>query len=141
MFTMFLIPLDRLGRIGWGSRTPLSRNPPLSLRRLARPAYYEFLPYNRLDWTKIRDNLHYPKLAAHGFVGVRVDMRGSGDSDGLYFDEYVRQEQEDCCEVIEWISRQEWSDGSVGITHKFLYCLGYIRNLAQESGVDIESVG
>ncbi|EDO31560.1 predicted protein, partial [Nematostella vectensis] len=75
----------------------------------------EFLPYNRMGWTKIPDNLQYPKLASHGFVGVRVDMRGSGDSEGLYFDEYKRQEQKDCCEVIDWISKQEWSNGSVGM--------------------------
>ena len=31
---------------------------------------------------------------------VRADMRGSGDSDGVYFDEYLQQEQEDCVQLI-----------------------------------------
>ena len=35
----------------------------------------------------------HPWLASHGFVIIRPDMRGSGDSEGLLFDEYVQQEQ------------------------------------------------
>ena len=41
-------------------------------------------------------------------------MRGSGDSDGLYYDEYEKQEQDDCCDVINWISQQNWCTGNVG---------------------------
>jgi predicted acyl esterase len=35
---------------------------------------------------------------------VRVDVRGSGDSDGLLADEYTEQEQEDALAVIAWIA-------------------------------------
>ena len=45
-------------------------------------------------------------------------MRGSGDSDGVYFDEYLKQEQDDACELIEWISSQSWSSGKVGMYGK-----------------------
>ena len=45
---------------------------------------------------------------------IRVDMRGTGDSDGLYFGEYEAQEQQDCLEVITWIRKQRWSSGNVG---------------------------
>ena len=38
-----------------------------------------------------------------------------GDSDGLVDDEYVMREQDDGLEVIEWLSRQPWSSGSVGM--------------------------
>ena len=31
---------------------------------------------------------------------VRADMRGSGDSDGVYYDEYLKQEQDDCCDLL-----------------------------------------
>ncbi len=41
-------------------------------------------------------------------------MRGSGDSEGLYYDEYEKQEQDDCCDVISWISQQDWCTGNVG---------------------------
>ena len=34
----------------------------------------------------------------------RPDMRGSGDSTGLYYDEYLPQEQKDACEVIRKIT-------------------------------------
>ena len=33
---------------------------------------------------------------------VRADLRGSGDSDGVYYDEYLKQEQDDCCNLIGW---------------------------------------
>ena len=39
-------------------------------------------------------------MASHGFVVIRVDMRGSGDSTGFYYDEYVAQEQKDACNII-----------------------------------------
>lgn len=53
-------------------------------------------------------------MCAQGYVMIRVDMRGTGDSEGLYFDEYEQQEQDDCVEVIEWIRKQPWSSGAVG---------------------------
>ena len=42
-------------------------------------------------------------------------MRGSGESDGLLFDEYARQEQDDALEVIEWLAAQPWCSGAVGM--------------------------
>ena len=47
------------------------------------PAILEFLPYRLTDGTAHRDATHHPYWAGHGFAGVRVDMRGSGNSDGL----------------------------------------------------------
>jgi len=50
---------------------------------------------------------------AHGYAYVRMDVRGAGNSEGVYG--YLdRDEQEDCIEVIEWIARQPWSNGKVG---------------------------
>jgi predicted acyl esterase len=57
------------------------------------PAILEYLPYWGSVWTAPRDTLRHPYIASHGFACVRVDMRGSGDSEGLYFDEYEKQEQ------------------------------------------------
>ena len=45
-------------------------------------------------------------------------MRGSGDSEGLYFDEYEVQEQQDAMDIIDWISNQPWSNGNVGMYGK-----------------------
>ena len=54
----------------------------------------------------------------NGYVAVRVDMRGSGESDGLLDDEYLQRELDDACEVIAWLSRQPWCDGNVGMMGK-----------------------
>ena len=82
------------------------------------PAVLEFLPYRKADYTAPRDHRRHPWLASHGYVVVRADMRGSGDSDGVYHDEYLKQEQDDACELIAWICKQPWSTGKVGMYGK-----------------------
>ena len=57
----------------------------------AFPTVLEFLPYNKGTYTAIRDHLRHPWLASHGFVVIRPDIRGTGDSTGFYFDEYTEQ--------------------------------------------------
>jgi putative CocE/NonD family hydrolase len=79
------------------------------------PAILEYLPYRKRDGTSPRDSLTHPYFAGHGYACVRVDMRGNGESDGLMFDEYTRQEQDDAVEVIAWLARQPWCSGSVGM--------------------------
>ena len=82
------------------------------------PAILEYLPYRKRDFTRRRDESMHAYFAAHGYVGVRVDMRGSGDSDGIMHDEYLPQEQDDALEVIAWIARQPWCSGAVGMMGK-----------------------
>ncbi len=79
------------------------------------PAVFEFLPYRRRDSTAARDESTYPALAGAGYAGVRVDMRGTGDSDGLYDDEYSETELADAEAVIAWIAAQPWCSGAVGM--------------------------
>ena len=79
------------------------------------PAILEYLPYRKRDGTYERDSMTYPYLAGHGYAGVRVDIRGSGDSSGLLFDEYTKQEQDDALEVIAWLAAQPWCSGAVGM--------------------------
>jgi uncharacterized protein len=79
------------------------------------PAILEYLPYRRRDGTICRDEINYPFLAQHGYAGIRVDIRGTGDSDGFISDEYTLQEQDDALEVIEWISKQSWCMGNIGM--------------------------
>ncbi|HEX2785964.1 MAG TPA: CocE/NonD family hydrolase [Ilumatobacteraceae bacterium] len=79
------------------------------------PAVLEFLPYRRRDSTAARDESTYPALARAGYAGVRVDMRGTGDSDGLYDDEYSETELADAGAVIGWIADQPWCTGAVGM--------------------------
>ena len=79
------------------------------------PAVFEFLPYRRRDGTAARDESTYPTFARAGYAGVRVDMRGTGDSDGIYDDEYSETELADAEAVIGWIADQPWCTGSVGM--------------------------
>ncbi|MGO1768554.1 MAG: CocE/NonD family hydrolase [Microbacterium sp.] len=79
------------------------------------PAVLEYLPYRLDDWTAVRDSERHPYYAAHGYASVRVDIRGTGSSDGLYDDEYSPAELDDGIAVIEWLAAQPWCTGSVGM--------------------------
>jgi putative CocE/NonD family hydrolase len=79
------------------------------------PAILEYLPYRKRDLTRARDNLNHPYLAGHGYACLRVDIRGTGESDGVLTDEYTEQELEDGEELIRWISEQPWCNGRVGM--------------------------
>lgn len=82
------------------------------------PAILEYIPYRRRDFTRARDNNLHSKFSEAGYISIRVDIRGSGDSGGLMHDEYSDREIEDGYEVIEWIANQTWCDGSVGMMGK-----------------------
>ena len=79
------------------------------------PAILEYLPYRRQDGTADRDATTHPYFAGHGYASVRVDMRGSGDSEGVLLGEYLKQEQDDGIEIINWITQQKWCSGNVGM--------------------------
>ena len=79
------------------------------------PAILEFLPYRKVDGTAIRDARRQPYVAGFGYATVRVDMRGTGESDGLITDEYTEQEHADCLEVMAWLREQPWCDGNLGM--------------------------
>lgn len=79
------------------------------------PAILEYLPYRKRDGTAPRDESTYPPFAEAGYAGVRVDISGTGESDGDYDDEYTPRELADACDVIEWISRQSWCSGNLGM--------------------------
>ena len=79
------------------------------------PAILEYLPYRKRDGTAVRDALTHPYFAGHGYGCVRVDIRGNGESDGLMWDEYLKQEQDDALEVIDWIVAQPWCSGALGM--------------------------
>ena len=88
---------------------------PATADRQPVPAILEYLPYRKRDGTCARDEISLPYLAAHGYACVRVDIRGNGESDGLMWDEYTEQELADGEAVIDWIARQPWCTGRVGI--------------------------
>lgn len=79
------------------------------------PAILEYIPYRKRDFMRARDEPMHRHFAAHGYAVARVDVRGSGDSEGLLSDEYSAQEQDDAEAIIAWLAAQDWCDGSVGM--------------------------
>lgn len=103
----FFIPLPdgtRLAARGW---FPEGEGPV--------PAILEYLPYRKRDGTRPRDQGLHHYLAGHGYACLRLDIRGTGDSEGLIDDEYTVQEQLDGCDAIAWIAGQDWCDGQVAM--------------------------
>ena len=79
------------------------------------PAILEYLPYRKRDGTSPRDESTYPVFAEAGYAGVRVDISGTGESDGDFDDEYSPRELADGLEVMGWIEGQPWCDGNLGM--------------------------
>ena len=81
----------------------------------AAPAVLEYIPYRKADGYRPYDDLWGPRLAAHGIAFARVDVRGSGDSEGVLTDEYTEAELDDGVAVIAWLAAQPWCNGAVGM--------------------------
>jgi len=79
------------------------------------PVLLEYLPYRK---TEARGGSHslYSYFVRHGFVVARVDIRGTGNSEGTLIPyEYSEIEQRDGEEVIAWLAKQPFSNGNVGM--------------------------
>ena len=59
------------------------------------PALLTYLPYRKRDSTRATDDPMHRYFSGHGYLCLRVDMRGTGDSYGLMDDEYAAQELND----------------------------------------------
>jgi len=88
---------------------------PAGVDRAPLPAILEILPYRKRDGTAARDASTHAEFACYGYVCLRVDLRGCGESEGLFDDEYSEQELSDIEDVIGWIAAQHWCSGAVGI--------------------------
>ncbi|WP_303459303.1 CocE/NonD family hydrolase [Photobacterium sp. 2_MG-2023] len=88
---------------------------PVNAESVPVPAILEFLPYRKNDGTIIRDEITMAQTAAYGYACVRVDLRGCGESEGFMTDEYSQQELQDGHDVIDWLTKQPWCDGNVGM--------------------------
>ncbi|GAA3803961.1 CocE/NonD family hydrolase [Sphaerisporangium flaviroseum] len=83
--------------------------------RLPAPCLLEALPYRKDDVT-YGYRAEYEALAAdHGYAVCRVDVRGTGSSEGVPEDEYPASEVDDLCQVIEWLAGRPWCDGGIGM--------------------------
>jgi putative CocE/NonD family hydrolase len=78
------------------------------------PVVMDYIPYRKdeVDPSVMRQYLELPR---HGYAVARVDIRGTGGSEGSVIDEYVEQEQLDGYDAIEWLAAQPWCDGHVNL--------------------------
>lgn len=79
------------------------------------PAILEYLPYRKGDGTAPRDETTHTVFASEGYACIRVDIAGTGDSEGVFDDEYSEQELRDGEAVLAWIAAQDWCDGNIGM--------------------------
>lgn len=56
-----------------------------------------------------------PALVAYGYIVVQVARRGNGQSFGIRRGYNDETETDDAYEITEWLARQPWSTGAVGI--------------------------
>jgi uncharacterized protein len=78
------------------------------------PAVLEYIPYRKDDRTAPGHSIHH-YFAQRGIAGVRLDIRGTGASEGHVVDEYPPLEHQDGYDAIGWLSEQGWSNGNVGM--------------------------
>ncbi|TGC09099.1 CocE/NonD family hydrolase [Methanolobus halotolerans] len=79
------------------------------------PAILEYIPYRKRDFKAVRDSRMHRYFAQQGYACLRVDLRGSGDSEGILKDEYLPTELKDGVDVLKWIAAQPWCNGNVGM--------------------------
>ena len=53
-------------------------------------------------------------FARRGYVYVNLNVRGTGNSQGVSRDEYMVEETQDGYDAVEWLASQPWSSGRVG---------------------------
>ena len=79
------------------------------------PVLLEYLPYRKDEGRGGRFPL-FSYFVKNGYIIARVDIRGTGRSEGKLVDgEYSDQEQEDGEVVINWLSKQPFSTGKIGM--------------------------
>jgi len=70
-------------------------------------------PFNKILKGRYDDTIEY--FIKHGYAWVYVDARGSGASFGTRPHPYSKDEVLDGAEVTDWIVKQPWSNGKVGV--------------------------
>jgi putative CocE/NonD family hydrolase len=84
-------------------------------------------PYVKSDMRSITAARYY---AERGYAFVAMDVRGRGDSDGVFVP-YVN-DGIDGYDAIEWLAQQPWSDGAVGtVGGSYPGCIQWLTALHQ----------
>jgi uncharacterized protein len=78
------------------------------------PGVLLYHPYRKDDLSIANNDALY-LFARHGYVGIRLDVRGTGSSEGYNTEEYSPEETRDCIDAINWFAKQDWCTGSLGM--------------------------
>ena len=79
------------------------------------PCLVEALPYRKDDVTAGYRAEYHRFADEFGYAVCRLDVRGTGSSEGLATGEYTSDEHADIAEAIAWLADRSWSNGNVGM--------------------------
>jgi predicted acyl esterase len=80
------------------------------------PVLLEYLPYRKDDTFYVVDHPFFSYQAQLGFITVKVDIRGTGASEGEIPErEYSDTEMRDCEEIIKQLAARPDANGNVGM--------------------------
>jgi len=80
------------------------------------PVLFEYLPYRKDDTGSMRASSNYAYFIRRGYIMARVDIRGTGSSEGAVPPrEYSEQELDDAVVIIDQLSKLPESNGRVGM--------------------------
>jgi predicted acyl esterase len=83
------------------------------------PVLFEMIPYRKEDGFYFRDYGIYSYIVRRGFIMAKVDIRGTGSSEGQVPDrEYSAAELNDAVTIIDQLSRLPGGNGKVGMWGK-----------------------
>lgn len=76
---------------------------------------FPFSLFSQYDtkFTNPRTGIYVKRFTTNGYAWVSVDVRGTGASAGSKKHDFADQEIKDGYEIIEWITKQPWSNGKV----------------------------
>lgn len=84
---------------------------PISDERFPVLVWYE--PYRNAMHGEADEKATY--FGKRGYVFVHLHVRGTGNSNGYSTDEYTLHETQDGVDAIQWLAKQPWASGNVGM--------------------------
>jgi putative CocE/NonD family hydrolase len=87
-----------------------------AIPQIPQPFYIGFQQkYGSLLWDGTLEAGNTKQIVGRGYVHVVADVRGCGDSEGEHAGMFDTHEPKDGYDLVEWIAKQPWCDGNVGM--------------------------
>ncbi|RJP69360.1 MAG: CocE/NonD family hydrolase [Candidatus Abyssobacteria bacterium SURF_17] len=80
------------------------------------PVILSVYPYHKDGMVGAGNQNHISYFVRHGYAYVMADCRGTGSSGGVSTDPLDGLNADDLYELVEWIARQPWCNGFIGMT-------------------------